>query len=73
MNAVDGLSPPPFVYIARCVAADVHPEWLQKRARPCSFDPHPNRNPNPNPSPNPSPNPDPNPNPNPTPNPTPNP
>ena len=28
-------SPPPFVYLARCVAADVHPQWTvrERRAR----------------------------------------
>jgi len=40
INEVDSLSPPPFVYVARCVAADVHPDWLGKRAQPCSFDPN---------------------------------
>ena len=33
VNAIDGQSPPPFVYLARCVGADVEPDWPMAGAR----------------------------------------
>eukprot|EP00908_Phaeocystis_cordata_P012826 Transcript_23821.p1 GENE.Transcript_23821~~Transcript_23821.p1 ORF type:complete len:489 (+),score=120.68 Transcript_23821:94-1467(+) len=37
VNEMDEAPPPGFVYIRRCVAGDVHPDWLRKAAKECNF------------------------------------
>ena len=38
VNEVDDSAPDHFVYVRRCIAADVHPDWLEKQAKKCDFD-----------------------------------